>query len=69
MGHNEQALLKGITDRDQAPLGHGMVRIIERRGKRVVKHCNCFIEGHVVLSLIFRRLRTVPFELHLSILG
>ena len=69
MRHDEQAFLKGIADRDQAALGDRMVRIIERRGKRVIEHRNSFIERDVVFGLIFGRLRPVPFELHLPILG
>lgn len=42
--NNEQVLLRGIPDRDQALLTSRVVRVIERCGKRVVKYGNGFVE-------------------------
>jgi len=67
VGHDQNTILKGQPEGNQAFFGAGVVGVRERKREGVAKYSRGFVEAHAVFPQIFGRFPRIPFEVHASV--
>lgn len=64
MGHDEQAVVRGVADGNEATLAGGMVRVVKGGRKRIVEDGYSLVKRDRMLTTIPLCLDTVPLKVH-----